>query len=115
MRGKFKLLALAAAAAGAFAGTAVQAQGLEFHGYVRTGTGVTSEGGKQACFGIAPAKYRLGNECETYGEVAFALPFGKSDGAWAKYNLMLALIEDNAASDFESSKDDDFDIASRQH
>lgn len=115
MRGKFKLLACAAAAASAFAGASVQAQGLEFHGYLRTGTGTTSEGGKQACFGIAPAKYRLGNECETYSEVAFALPFGKSDGAWAKYNLMLALIENNAASDFESSKGDNFDIASRQH
>ncbi|MCV5663612.1 carbohydrate porin, partial [Escherichia coli] len=68
------------------------AQGLEFHGYLRTGTGSSSEGGKQVCFSApgAGAKYRLGNECETYGEVAFALPFGKSDGPYAKYNLMLA-------------------------
>ena len=127
MRGKFKLLACAAAAASAFAGASVQAQGLEFHGYMRTGTGTTSEGGKQVCFSApgAYAKYRLGNECETYSEVAFAMPFGKSDGAWAKYNLMLALIEDNAASDFEGlharnnsgveENNDKFNIASRQH
>ena len=117
MRGKFKLLACAAAAASAFAGASVQAQGLEFHGYMRTGTGSSSEGGKQVCFSApgAFAKYRLGNECETYSEAAFSLPFGKSDGAWAKYNLMLALVENNAAQDYESSKGDKFDIASRQN
>ncbi|WP_395142342.1 maltoporin [Schlegelella aquatica] len=117
MRGKFKLLAAAAAVAGAFGAMPASAQGLEFHGYLRTGTGSSSEGGKQVCFKApgASAKYRLGNECETYGEVAFALPFGKADGPYAKYNLMLATIENNAASDFESVEDDKFDIASRQN
>lgn len=120
MRHKFKPLAAAAAAA-ALCGLAapVNAQGLEFHGYLRTGTGTSSKGGKQVCFQApgAPTKYRLGNECETYGEVAFSVPFGKADGAWAKYTVMLALLESNVTSDFESvrGESDRFDIASRQN
>ena len=44
----------------------------EFHGYLRSGYGMNGEGGKMEAF-IAPgafAKYRLGNEAETYGEMA---------------------------------------------
>ena len=44
----------------------------EFHGYLRSGYGMNGEGGKMEAF-IAPgafAKYRLGNEPETYGELA---------------------------------------------
>jgi len=112
----FKRLAIAAAAASAFAVPAAHAEGVEFHGYLRSGVGTTSEGGDQKCFQIAPTKYRLGNECETYGELALAAPFGKSDGgAWAKYNLMLATIENNGQSDFESVEGDKFSIASRQN
>ena len=43
----------------------------EFHGYFRSGYGLNGKGGQQVAF-IAPgadAKYRLGNEAETYGEV----------------------------------------------
>lgn len=113
---QFKRLALAAAAASAFAAPAVHAEGVEFHGYLRTGVGTTSEGGDQKCFQIAPTKYRLGNECETYGELALSAPFGKSDGGpWAKYNLMLATIENNGQGDFESVNGGKFDIASRQN
>jgi len=44
---------------------------LEFGGYIRSGLGASSEGGDQTCFQVAGAgsKYRLGNECETYGEL----------------------------------------------
>jgi maltoporin len=122
LRKKFNILAASVPVAVALCAATAQAQELqplEFHGYLRTGTGSTSEGGKQACFGLngAPAKYRLGNECETYGEIAFGLPFGKPDGGgpWAKYNIMLATIENNSASDFENSKGSSFDIASRQN
>ncbi len=48
-------------------------QPFEFHGYLRSGFGMNSDGGKMEAF-IAPgagAKYRLGNEAETYGEIAF--------------------------------------------
>ncbi|KTT18372.1 hypothetical protein SB14R_23590 [Pseudomonas oryzihabitans] len=47
------------------------ATALEFDGYGRVGVGGSADGGKQSCFQLpgAPAKYRLGNECETYWEL----------------------------------------------
>lgn len=44
---------------------------LEFHGYFRSGFGMNGEGGKMEAFKApgAGAKYRLGNESDTYGEV----------------------------------------------
>ena len=48
-------------------------KGLEFHGYFRSGYGVNSKGGKMQAFQApdALAKYRLGNEQETYIETVF--------------------------------------------
>lgn len=49
-------------------------KGLEFHGYFRSGYGVNSKGGKMEAF-MAPdalAKFRLGNEQETYIELILA-------------------------------------------
>ena len=45
----------------------------EFHGYFRSGYGLNSDGGQQVAFQApgADAKYRLGNEAETYGEFIF--------------------------------------------
>ncbi len=44
----------------------------EFHGYLRSGFGVNGRGGDMEAFKApgAGAKYRLGNEMETYGEAA---------------------------------------------
>lgn len=46
-------------------------QPLEFHGYLRSGFGMNGEGGKMEAFKApgAGAKYRLGNENDTYGEI----------------------------------------------
>jgi maltoporin len=46
-------------------------QPLEFHGYLRSGFGMNGEGGKMEAFQApgAGAKYRLGNEADTYGEI----------------------------------------------
>jgi LamB porin len=43
----------------------------EFHGYFRSGFGLNSRGGQQVVFEApgAQAKYRLGNEAETYAEL----------------------------------------------
>lgn len=40
-------------------------------GYFRAGTGTASKGDSRACYGLAGAglKYRLGNECDIYGEI----------------------------------------------
>ena len=44
-----------------------------FHGYLRSGFGANGQGGGQEVFQApgAPAKYRLGNEADTYGEIVF--------------------------------------------
>ena len=50
-----------------------QSKAFEFHGYLRSGYGLNGSGGQQVAF-LAPgagAKYRLGNEAETYAELIF--------------------------------------------
>nr|WP_256675669.1 carbohydrate porin [Pseudomonas sp. R5(2019)] len=44
---------------------------MDFSGYLRTGAGDSTQGGKQSCFQLpgAQSKYRLGNECEQYIEL----------------------------------------------
>ncbi len=48
------------------------ARPFEFHGYLRSGFGMNGEGGKMEAFKApgAGAKYRLGNEADTYGELS---------------------------------------------
>ncbi|MEH6628050.1 MAG: maltoporin [Motiliproteus sp.] len=60
-----------------------QVGAVDFHGYARSGIGATSDGGDQACFKAdgAGAKYRLGNECETYTEIKFGQELYNSGGA----------------------------------
>ncbi len=49
---------------------------LDITGYFRAGYGRANEGGAQQAFGIpGVSKYRLGNEAENYGELAFAKTF----------------------------------------
>jgi maltoporin len=54
----------------------------DFHGYLRSGIGATSGGGDQSCFQSngADTKYRLGNECETYLEVALGKSMWEQNG-----------------------------------
>jgi maltoporin len=64
---------------------------VSLHGYFRAGYGVSSEGGRQTCFQVAGAfaKWRLGNECDTYGEFLFSTPAYVSDtGMVATANVM---------------------------
>jgi maltoporin len=76
----------------------------EFHGYFRSGYGLNSEGGQQVAFQApgADAKYRLGNEAETYGEFIFVNnwvnPEHDSRQAWMKTEVMLQANTTNSAS-----------------
>ena len=76
----------------------------EFHGYFRSGYGLNSDGGQQVAFQApgADAKYRLGNEAETYGEFIFVNnwlnPEHGSDKAWMKTEVMIEANTSNAAS-----------------
>ena len=81
-----------------------QVGSFEFHGYFRSGYGLNSEGGQQVAF-QAPgsgAKYRLGNEAETYGEFIFVNnwlnPDRSSDKAWMKTEVMIEANTTNSAS-----------------
>jgi len=77
------------------AGLQQQLGAFEFHGYFRSGYGLNSDGGQQVAF-QAPgteAKYRLGNEAETYGEFIFVNnwlnPEAHPDQAWVKTEVMI--------------------------
>jgi maltoporin len=81
-----------------------QVQSFEFHGYFRSGYGLNSEGGQQVAFQApgADAKYRLGNEAETYGEFIFVNnwlnPERNTDKAWIKTEVMIEANTSNYAS-----------------
>src|SRR5262245_43751949 len=76
----------------------------EFHGYFRSGYGVNSKGGQQIAFQApgAGAKYRLGNETETYGELIFVNnwvnPDHNIDKAWFHTQVMVEANTSNSAS-----------------
>jgi len=73
-----RALALAAAL------VASQAQAVDFDGYFRAGPGATSKNAARACYnlGISGGHYRLGNECDFYGEFGLTQT-GTTEGvAW---------------------------------
>ena len=75
----------------------------EFHGYLRSGFGVNSQGGAQVAFQApgAGAKYRLGNEAETYAELTFVNNWVKDktgDSPWFKTEVLITAITDNLTS-----------------
>ena len=76
----------------------------EFHGYFRSGYGLNSKGGQQVAFQApgAGAKYRLGNETETYGEFIFVNnwlnPEHDNDKAWLKTEVMIEANTGNYAT-----------------
>jgi maltoporin len=81
-----------------------QLSSFEFHGYFRSGYGLNGEGGQQVAFQApgADAKFRLGNEAETYGEFIFVNnwlnPDRTSDKAWMRTEVMLEANTTNSAS-----------------
>jgi len=76
----------------------------EFHGYFRSGYGLNGKGGSQVAFQApgADAKYRLGNEAETYGELIFVNnwlnPEHSSERAWLKTEVMVEANTTNSAT-----------------
>jgi maltoporin len=76
----------------------------EFHSYFRSGYGLNSEGGSQVAFQApgADAKYRLGNEAETYAELIFVNnwlnPEHSADKAWLKTEVMVEANTTNSAN-----------------
>jgi maltoporin len=81
-----------------------QVGAFEFHGYIRSGYGLNSVGGQQVAFEApgADAKYRLGNEAETYAELIFVNnwinPDHNSDKMWIKTENMVEANTTNSAN-----------------
>jgi len=81
-----------------------QVNSFEFHGYFRSGYGLNSDGGQQVAFEApgADAKYRLGNEAETYAELIFVNnwlnPQRNSDKAWMRTEFMVEANTTNSAN-----------------
>lgn len=100
------LKALPAALVMALSASAAQAAlPIDFGGYLRSGFGTSGEGGKESCFGLAGAssKYRLGNECETYGELKFGgEAFKAANGTTFRINTLVAFSV-NQNQDWEQS------------
>ena len=110
--------AMKAVIVAAVAAFATSASAVELHGYWRSGLGGNSVGGGQTCFGLSQTgyKFRLGNECETYGELEFRQNLYK-DKSGLQFDFVGMLAIQNAQrSTFESLKQDsDYpDLAMRQ-
>ncbi len=75
-----------------------------FHGYFRSAFGLNSNGGQQVAFRApgAAAKYRLGNEAETYAELIvvnnWLNPEHDPDRVWVKSQFLLEADTSNSAS-----------------
>jgi maltoporin len=81
-----------------------QVKSFEFHGYFRSGYALNGEGGQQVAFEApgAEAKYRLGNEAETYAELIFVNnwinPEHASNKVWMRSEFMIEANTTNSAN-----------------
>ncbi|HEX7687793.1 MAG TPA: carbohydrate porin, partial [Burkholderiaceae bacterium] len=83
----YRTALLAAAAASALLASA-PARAVDWTGYMRGGPAATTESGhSRQCYGIGELKYRLGNECDFYGEFQLAQAM-KVDGVDVNAVLM---------------------------
>ena len=106
---KIKVLPIAAAVTAALLASSVSA--VEFHGYFRSGVGV-SDDGSQKCTDVKEVG-RLGNECQTYGEIELDQEVFNRDNKVFKVQTMLAYSTDQN-NDWEDLDDAGDDIALRQ-
>src|ERR1700752_3945901 len=109
---RMKMLPLTAAVLLTWAGTA---SALDFHGYFRSGLGASSKDGGMECFRLAGVRgngnFRLGKECETYGEAQFDQNvFDGKDGVKFDYHVMFGYATTQQA-DFENLASPDNHIA----
>ncbi len=92
-------------------------RGFEFHGYLRSGYGINGKGGRQVYFQApgAGAKYRLGNETETYGELALLNNFvsDPADPFW-KVQVRLSVWTPENENDDETDSSGNFKLGLRE-
>jgi maltoporin len=112
---RLKLLPLTAAVLLTWAGTA---SALDFHGYFRSGIGMSSKDGGLECFKLGGVQgngnFRLGNECETYGEAQLDQNvYDGKDGVKFDAHFMFAYVT-NEEGDFENLAQNGNQFALRQ-
>ncbi|WP_431687666.1 maltoporin [Hahella sp. NBU794] len=105
----FKVAPLATAIAASL--FTVNASAVEWHGYARSGIGM-SDNGDQQCIN-KQAVGRLGNECETYAELDLQQELFNRDGRTFKVETMLS-YKSNQDGDYEALNSEDDEIALRQ-
>jgi maltoporin len=89
---------------------ATAAHAVDWSGYMRGGPAATSVSGKsRQCYGIGELKYRLGNECDFYGEFQLAQAI-KADGVDVNAVLMTNYYSPATESDKSSNPNDNFGI-----
>ena len=75
---------------------------LDWSGYWRAGPGLTGHSTNRACYalngGTSGMKYRLGNECDIFGEFMLSQDY-KKDGLEYKVNLMTSHYTGNTDTD----------------
>lgn len=98
-----KKIKLVAALVAAFATQGVMASSVDFGGYLRSGSGSSTKGGTGVCFrlngdsafdpgqhGNVDGAGRLGNECDTYGEIKLGATMGESEGTKFGVHTLIA-------------------------
>ena len=86
------------------------AHAVDWTGYMRGGPAATSVSGKsRQCYGIGEFKYRLGNECDFYGEFQLAQAM-KADGVDFNAVLMTNYYSPATESDKSSNPADNFGV-----
>ena len=88
----------------------VSAHAVDWTGYMRGGPAATSVSGKsRQCYGIGELKYRLGNECDFYGEFQLAQAM-KADGVDFNAVLMTNYYSPATESDKSANPADNYGI-----
>ena len=86
------------------------AHAVDWTGYMRGGPAATSVSGKsRQCYGIGEFKYRLGNECDFYGEFQLAQAM-KADGVDFNAVLMTNYYSPATESDKSANPADNFGV-----
>ena len=78
------------------------ASAVEFHGYMRAGLGANTDGGSQYCYGTGGPNWhtvgRLGDECDTYAELALSQEvYNKADNKFTVNTLVAYGTEEGTA------------------
>ncbi|MBD1575944.1 MULTISPECIES: maltoporin LamB [Vibrio] len=101
-----KVCLTAAAVSSALLASSAMAVGVDFHGYMRAGTGVSAHGGANESYEKNKVG-RLGNEDDVYGEIQLdTTPIKAGDSAEFIVSSMIAYGSDGS-NGWESARDDD--------